>query len=540
MASLEEDLTCSLCRDVFSQAQPLLCGHSFCPACVRDAWGHGEAGVRGRFTCAQCQEEQGVVACDCCPPVGDEDQAETTVAVKTCLRCEVSLCAEHLQPHLERPAFKTHLLVEPLGDLSHRRCPAHKEMFLYYCADERVYVCSECLLEGGHAQHRIKGLRMMEDDLKVILKSLLQKADEKLNEGERILQEHQNTDLTMTDLSVADDSQVERGEASAGPEGEHLEGEAEGHGAPAERLQQGEGGPELLADVNCPLFTPDPLSLDRKYIVEDIESKHRQFVTETLHCLTKLKRELLTSPLTLDTNSAHPLLSISDGLRSAMRVKHRLPCATHPDRFDHWAQVLTVQTFSSGTHYWELEAEGFWDIAVSYRSIGRKGKVGNAFGNNKMSWSLTQQHDRKLAAWHNCRKTRISSRMSGNRVGVALDYGAGTITFSEVGPSNTLTHLHNFTTSFSQPVCLGFGLYKAELQSRIFIVTALYDDAVDWNTLKRLFVHAILPYCHCCKPAQNHRRDIHGNRVRERGKDRQIVLGEIGGATVCSDFVSFC
>ncbi|KAM9428036.1 tripartite motif-containing protein 16-like [Salvelinus alpinus] len=510
MASLEEELTCSLCRDVFSQAQSLLCGHSFCPACVRDTWGHRKAGVRGRFTCTQCQEEQGVVACDCCPPVGEKDQAGTTVAVKTCLRCEVSLCAEHLQPHLERPAFKTHLLVEPLGDLTHRRCPAHKEIFLYYCADEQVYVCSECLLEGGHAQHRIKGLRKVEEDLKVILKSLLQKADEKLNEGEQILQEHQNTDLTITDMSVANDSQVERMGVDLQLQVERLvlalrESTLRERQKVMERLQNDcsrvrvdlsktqdihhylaslleETDPflliwafhsddsRLLVELNCPLFTPDPVNLDRKYIVEDIESKHRQFITETLHCLTVLKRELSTSPLTLDTNSAHPLLSISDGLRSAMRVKHRLPCATHPDRFDHWAQVLTVQTFSSGTHYWELEAEGFWDIAVSYRSIGRKGKVGNAFGINKMSWSLTQQHDRKLAAWHNHRKTPISSRMSGNHVGVALDYGAGTITFSEVGPSNTLTYLHNFTTSFSQPVCLGFGLYKAELHSRISIV----------------------------------------------------------------------
>lgn len=92
----------------------------------------------------------------------------------------------------------------------------------------------------------------------------------------------------------------------------------------------------------------------------------------------------VTSPLTLDTNTAHPLLSISDDLRSVARVRHRLPCAAHPERFDHWPQVLTVQTFSSGTHYWELEAEGFWDIGICYRSIGRKGKEGNAFGINKV------------------------------------------------------------------------------------------------------------------------------------------------------------
>lgn len=92
----------------------------------------------------------------------------------------------------------------------------------------------------------------------------------------------------------------------------------------------------------------------------------------------------VTSPLTLDTNTAHPLLSISDDLRSVTRVTSRLPCASHHERFDHWPQVLTAQTFSSGTHYWELEAEGFWDIGVCYRSIGRKGKDGNAFGINKV------------------------------------------------------------------------------------------------------------------------------------------------------------
>lgn len=88
----------------------------------------------------------------------------------------------------------------------------------------------------------------------------------------------------------------------------------------------------------------------------------------------------------------------------------------------------------------------------------------------QVSWSLTQQHDKKLAAWHNRRKTRLSHQMTSNRVAVAVDYSAGTITFSEVGSSNSLIHLHTFSSSFTQPLCLGFGLYKAELKSRISIV----------------------------------------------------------------------
>ncbi|XP_061588750.1 E3 ubiquitin-protein ligase TRIM11 [Cololabis saira] len=507
MASLEEELTCSVCRDSFSQAHPLPCGHSFCPACVREAWSdHGEG--KGRFSCPQCQEEHGQVPCDCCPPVADDGQP--SAAVKTCLRCEVSLCASHLRPHLERPAFSNHLLVDPLGDISQRRCPAHLEVFRYYCVEERVYLCGDCLLEGGHAQHKVKALRQVEEDLKVILQTLLVKAEKKLKDGEQILKEHENIDTTMANSLTQDDGRVERLDSDLQLQVkklvvalreitkrerqqiiEHVHqdcGRVRDDMSQAVNIQQyltlllAETDPflliwafqsddtRLLADLNCPLFIPDPISMDRKHILEDIEGKYREFITATLRCLTDLKRELLTSPLTLDTSTAHPLLSISDDLRSVTRVKGRLPCATHPERFDHWPQVLTAQTFSSGTHYWELEAEGFWDVAVCYRSIGRKGKEGNAFGNNKVSWSLTQQHDKKLAAWHNRRKTRLTHQMAGNRVAVAVDYSAGTITFSEVRPSNNLNHLHTFSTSFTRPVCLGFGLYKAELNSRISIV----------------------------------------------------------------------
>ncbi|KAM7401251.1 hypothetical protein PAMA_005438 [Pampus argenteus] len=463
MASLEEELTCSVCRDIFNQAQPLPCGHSFCPACIREAWsGQGEG--KGRFTCPQCQEEHGDVLCDCCPPEADE--ALATLAVKTCLRCEVSLCAQHLQPHLERPAFSTHLLVDPLGDLSQRRCPTHTEIFRYYCADERVYVCGDCLLEGGHVQHKDclkednSQVERLGSDLQVQVKKLVVALRE-ITKKER----QQVTDRVHEDCSKV------REDLSQTLSIQHYLASLLAETDPFLLIWAFQSDDtKLLADLNNPLFAPDPISLDRKHILEDIENKYREFITATLRCLSDLKRELLASPLTLDTNTAHPLLSISDDLRSVTRVKKRLPCAAHPERFDHWPQVLTAQIFSAGTHYWELQAEGFWDIGVCYRSIGRKGKEGNAFGNNKESWSLTQQHDRKLAAWHNRRKIRLTCQMTGNRIAVAVDYGAGTITFSELGPSSNLIHLHTFSTTFAQPVCLGFGLYKAELNSCISIV----------------------------------------------------------------------
>lgn len=422
----------------------------------------------------------------------------------------MSLCAQHLQPHLERPAFSSHLLVHPLSDLSLRRCPAHAEIYRYYCTDEQVYVCGDCLLDGGHAEHQVKALRQVEEDLKAILLTLLQKAEEKIQNGERILEEHENSDCPIIESLNEDDAQVERMGADLEARVKALvlalrELTEKQRVRITERVQEdctkvrhdvsqaqsvqhylsallAETDPylliwafqsddtKLLSHLNTPPFNPDPISLDRKPVLEEIENKYRDFITSTLRSLSDLKRELLTSPLTLDENTAHPLLSVAEDLRSVTRMKTRLSCPAHPDRFDHWPQVLTDQTVTMGTHYWELEAEGFWDIAVCYRSIGRKGKQDNAFGNNKVSWSITQQRDGKLAAWHNRKKTRLVHQMSGNRVAVAMDYCAGTISFSEVGAFGNLTHIHTFSAALAEPVCLGFGLYKAEFNSRVSIV----------------------------------------------------------------------
>ncbi|KAF3837299.1 hypothetical protein F7725_004763, partial [Dissostichus mawsoni] len=78
-------------------------------------------------------------------------------AVKTCLKCEVSMCQEHVKPHLELPAFREHPLTEPMNDLWKRK---------YYCMDDKMCVCNACTIEGGHSGHKIKTLKNTMKDLK--------------------------------------------------------------------------------------------------------------------------------------------------------------------------------------------------------------------------------------------------------------------------------------------------------------------------------------------------------------------------------------
>lgn len=89
------------------------------------------------------QEEQAKsVYCDYCPE-------KTTLALKTCLKCELSLCEEHVKDHLELPVFTGHPLVRPLVDLQERKCPQHEdEVLRYYCNTSRRYICNVCALES--------------------------------------------------------------------------------------------------------------------------------------------------------------------------------------------------------------------------------------------------------------------------------------------------------------------------------------------------------------------------------------------------------
>lgn len=63
---------------------------------------------------------------------GDNKQeaaARSGLAVKTCLKCEVSMCQEHVKPHLELPAFREHPLTDPVNDFWKRKCPDHDEIY---------------------------------------------------------------------------------------------------------------------------------------------------------------------------------------------------------------------------------------------------------------------------------------------------------------------------------------------------------------------------------------------------------------------------
>ncbi|XP_050961132.1 protein NLRC3-like isoform X2 [Labeo rohita] len=159
--------------------------------------------------------------------------------------------------------------------------------------------------------------------------------------------------------------------------------------------------------------------------------------------------------LTLDPNTANTQLVLSDENRKITFVEDHQPYTDHPERFDEDPQVLCVESLT-GRCYWETEWKRRAEISVSYTGIDRKGGSDCEFGFNDKSWSLNCS-DKEFSVCHNKNITVIpADRSSSNRAGVYVDVSAGTLSFYSVSDTHTLTHLHTFNTTFTEPLCAGF------------------------------------------------------------------------------------
>ncbi|KAJ8250047.1 hypothetical protein COCON_G00232630, partial [Conger conger] len=179
--------------------------------------------------------------------------------------------------------------------------------------------------------------------------------------------------------------------------------------------------------------------------------------------------------LTLDPNTAHRELSLSEGNRKVTRTRGREePYPDHPERFEIWPQVLCRESVCEHCYWeaeWSVSEGGRVYIAVTDKGISRKGRGEDCgFGMNKNSWSLWC-YKHSYSVWHNNNPTDLPAPSPYHRagvcddgagagvcvyrVGVCVDRPAGTLSFYSVSDSDTLTLLHTFHTLHSThtPLC---------------------------------------------------------------------------------------
>ncbi|KAK2831759.1 hypothetical protein Q7C36_016845 [Tachysurus vachellii] len=448
---------------------------------------------------AHCYAEPGDVECDSC--TGRKHKA-----VKFCLDCRASYCEDHLKPHYQSPAFKKHKLVEACAELQEKICSEHDKLMEIYCRTDQSLICYLCMMDQhkGHDTVSAKAERTKKQNE---LKEDQIKSQQRIQEKQKKVQElKQTVDIIKTRSQAAvDDSEriftemISSMEKKRSEVTELIRAQEKAEVSRAERLLNQleqeiadlkrrvteleqlshthddihflQSFPSLCVSPGCDdslSFTVNQhLSFDgvrkslsglKKRVGQISEEEFNKIrpqaaaVQMVLPSEPKSREDFLQyfCYLTLDPNTAHQQLILSEMNRVVTRSETRQRNSDHPERFDYWPQVLCKESVC-GRCYWEVERSGDVFISVSYKEISRKGRGYEClFAFNSQSWSL--QCSSSVFFWHNNIKTELRGPSS-SRIGVYVDHSAGTLSFYSV--SDTMRLLHRVHTTFTLPLYAG-------------------------------------------------------------------------------------
>ncbi|XP_067463032.1 tripartite motif-containing protein 16-like [Thunnus thynnus] len=494
--------SCPQCRQTFTP-RPVLVKNTMLAALVEQLKKTGLQAAPADHCYAGPED----VACDVCT-------GRKLKALKSCLTCLISYCEKHLQPHYDAPLLKKHKLVDPSEKLQENICSRHDEVMKMFCRTDQQSICYLCSVDEhkGHdtvsaaverterqrelevsrqniqqrIQDREKDVKLLQQEVEAVSHS----ADKAVEDSEEIFTELiRLIQKRSSDVKQQIRSQQETEVSRVKELQEKLEQEItelKRKDAELKQLSYTEDHNQFLH--NYPSLSQLSASTDSSSInirplryfedvtaaVSELRDKLQDILREkwTNISLTgtevdvllpqpepKTRAEFLkySCEITLDPNTAHIWLLLSEGNRKAELTRQQQPYSSHPDRFTGWSQVLSRESLT-GCCYWEVEWRGEGvDVAVAYKDISRTGDWNEyVFGNNDKSWALYCEAKRYSFRFNNNRAPVSGPRSS--RVGVYLDHRAGILSFYSV--SETMTLLHRVQTTFTQPLYAGLGLYS--------------------------------------------------------------------------------
>ncbi|ROL48961.1 E3 ubiquitin/ISG15 ligase TRIM25 [Anabarilius grahami] len=453
---------------------------------------------------AQCYTGSGDVECDVC--TGDKNKA-----IKSCLLCLESYCQTHFDRHEEFHSRKRHKMTDAIERLQEMICPQHDRLLEMYCRTDQICVCMLCMANEHKAhdtvspaegrtekqkhleetqrkyQQRIQERQKELADLREAVESHKRSAQAAVEDSERIFTEliHsiERSRSEVTQL-IRDQEKVLISQADGLLE--QLEQEIDDLRRRDAELEQVSltGHIHFLQSfqsLSVPPGSTDSPSItvssclsfdDLRTFVSQLEEKLQHAFKEEKENLCRIVRyiEVIPTPeyksrneflqyyqrFTLDSDSAHKYLRLSESNRVVTTMKKVQRHPDHPVRFTHLSQVLCRESVC-GRCYWEVEWSGVVDISVSYKSISRKWWGDECrFGHNDQSWSLSCSESSCLFCY-NYKQTSLPVVSSSSRIGVYVDHSAGTLSFYSV--SDTMTLIHRVHTTFTQPLYPGFWVY---------------------------------------------------------------------------------
>uniref|UniRef100_A0A452HE08 Tripartite motif containing 39 n=1 Tax=Gopherus agassizii TaxID=38772 RepID=A0A452HE08_9SAUR len=386
------ELTCSVCLDYFQDPVALDCGHNFCQACINVWW----AGVKTDFCCPECRDTFSHRNYKRNRQLKNIVEASRTLRLESTSEPEVS-----------------------------RVCKKHSEVLKVFCREDQTPICMVCHLSRDHKDHTVVPIDEAAQDYKIERGKEKPRTTE--TERQKIVSEFQQLRQFLEKQERFQLAQLDETEQDI--------------------IKKRD---EYIDRLN------EEISLLNKLIYE-LYKKCRQSASEFLlgirgSCvkgiLQVLRTALIPVPLhepvnvTLDPDTAHPELIVSEDWKSVRRGDTGQALPNNPERFDTELCVLGCEGFTSGRHCWEVEAKGLCAVGVARKSVSRKGKINfrPKYGVWAVEWSGEQ--------WCLAPTSPVTSLFlikAPSRIRVYLDYERGKVAFIDAGKGDPI---FTFPTTF--------------------------------------------------------------------------------------------
>ncbi|CAM4558718.1 E3 ubiquitin-protein ligase TRIM39-like isoform X2 [Lepidochelys kempii] len=431
--SLQDELSCSICLEYFKEPVSIHCGHNYCRACISQFWGEMDT----NFSCPQCRETA--------------------------------------QQKLFRPNRELGKVVEIARQLSfqvavtapggEQGCETHREALKLFCDTDHQLICVICRESQVHRAHTVFPVEEAAQEYKKQIQTRLQTLKEEREKllGLKVSAEGRSREyLEETDaqrqkimseferlrqfleeqerLLLARLAELEKGMTKMRDENvtklckeiSHLN----------ELIHEMEGkcrqpASEFLQDVRSTLSRCEKGQFQQPVeISPELEKRLSDFSPKILVLKETLKKLKDTLPselerewasVTLDLDTAHPELVLSEDRKGVRRGHKRQLLPDNPERFDAELCVLGCEGFTSGRHFWEVEVGdgGGWAVGVARESVRRKGEF--IFRPEKGIWAVGLWKGRYLVITSPA--TPLSLSWVPRKIWVSLDYTQGQVAF---------------------------------------------------------------------------------------------------------------
>ncbi|XP_072890016.1 zinc-binding protein A33-like [Hemitrygon akajei] len=439
--SLEDELNCPLCRQLYSDPVILDCGHDFCRECISKKWE-----VEQRVQCPECSQ----------------------------IFRDRTLKPNRALNKLVKKSRSVSVRMKVKGNRLY--CIDHEEELKLFCETDKKLICVMCLDRRDGRSHKAHNFMLITEaveickgKLKVRLNSLQQKRSyyhefevkqlEKIAEIKDLSNKlHSNItsefskmrsaldekqQYLFNDLTAQEGDILTRMEANLHKIRDHLNRTQQVLTSTQKRLEHQDVYSMLKVSLS-PRRTEDsyqPTVMEENLPVSLFQGPVQYRVWKQVIDVINP----VPAYLTLNPRTAHPRLLLSDDLTVVSYSDVKQDVLDNPERFDTCVCVLGSEAFSAGRHYWEVQVGGKteWDVGVVKETIGRKGHT--TATPDAGYWIVWLRNGSEYKAT-TVPRSRLNVTVKPKAIGVYLDYDAGQVSFYNV---DNMTHLYTFTDTFS-------------------------------------------------------------------------------------------